>query len=119
MDDLLKQFPEKFDKLWRKSRLYRLWKIYVIRRDKVCQCCGSRKNRHAHHIKSAKYFPELRFTISNGITLCNECHSYIHNYICGGYAKMCNDIHLEILLALSWHRRILRRKREKVMKVLN
>jgi hypothetical protein len=62
------------------------WKNSVKRRDKFtcqmcgvsglveCKCCGSKPTLHAHHIKSWKDHPELRFDVSNGITLCDKCH---------------------------------------------
>lgn len=102
-------------KNWRTSREYRIWKVRVIRRDGVCQCCDNRKERHAHHIKSASFFPELAFDENNGVTLCNDCHKFIHNDIAGGWAKPIDHSHLKILLGLKYHRRILRRKKEKLM----
>lgn len=64
---------------WRNTREYRLWRVAVIRRDKVCQVCSTRKNRQAHHINHASYFPEQRFDVNNGLTLCPKCHSHFHN----------------------------------------
>jgi len=63
---------------WRNSREYRVWRMLVIRRDKVCVICDSRQNRHAHHIESAAYNKELRFESSNGVCLCKECHIKYH-----------------------------------------
>lgn len=63
---------------WRSSREYRLWRVSVIRRDKVCVVCDSRKNRHAHHINSASYFPLERYDIENGVCLCSGCHVQYH-----------------------------------------
>ena len=63
---------------WRSTREYRVWRVLVIRRDKVCQVCGTRDNRHAHHINSASYFPEERFDVENGVCLCSKCHIMYH-----------------------------------------
>lgn len=35
---------------------------------------------HVHHIIPIFKFPELRFYENNMITLCCECHSYVHRY---------------------------------------
>jgi len=75
----------------RKSKEYLAWKVAVFRRDKhTCQCCGSRKGDklRAHHINSFVSYPDLRFEVSNGITLCENCHenkipgSLHHTYGC-------------------------------------
>lgn len=62
------------------------WKNSVRRRDQFkcqmcgidglveCKCCGTKPTLHAHHIKSWKDNPELRFDIDNGVTLCEKCH---------------------------------------------
>ena len=63
---------------WRKTREYRQWRVSVIRRDKVCVLCSSRKNREAHHIKNGEHHPKFRFDVQNGVTLCRECHTQFH-----------------------------------------
>jgi hypothetical protein len=56
------------------------WVNAVVNRDKAtCQHCGnSNVELHAHHIKSYKEFPELRFDVANGLTLCFKCHWNLH-----------------------------------------
>lgn len=56
------------------------WVNAVLSRDKAtCTQCGATNiELHAHHIKSYKDFPELRFDIDNGITLCHKCHWSLH-----------------------------------------
>lgn len=76
---------------WRNTSDYRKWRIAVIRRDKVCMVCGNRKHRQAHHINHATYFKELRFVPSNGVCLCNKCHSQYHNNFVGNYRKKCDS----------------------------
>lgn len=63
------------------SREYKRWRFDVFMRDKfTCQDCGDKKggNLRAHHLKPFADFPELRFTVSNGITLCDPCHDKRH-----------------------------------------
>ena len=64
------------------SAEYKNWRKEVFKRDGYsCQKCGI-MNVYitAHHIKSFAYFPELRFEVSNGLTLCEKCHSMTDNY---------------------------------------
>lgn len=60
----------------RGSREYKLWRKAVYERDNyTCQICTARGVKvHADHIKSFALFPELRFAIDNGRTLCVGCH---------------------------------------------
>lgn len=56
---------------------YRLWREAVFARDNfTCQHCAARGGElNADHIKPFSLFPELRFAINNGRTLCVSCHS--------------------------------------------
>lgn len=59
-----------------------LWRITVFERDNyTCQTCGVRGGRlQAHHIFGYKQFPEKRWDLQNGITLCESCHKKTNNY---------------------------------------
>ncbi len=63
--------------LIRQSIENRNWIKQIFERDKyTCQECGKVGGfLNAHHIKQFAYYPTLRFDLSNGITLCRECHN--------------------------------------------
>jgi 5-methylcytosine-specific restriction endonuclease McrA len=60
------------------------WRLSVYERDGyACRHCGEKGNRDygvngvgldTCHIKPWMTFPKLRYTLSNGITLCRSCH---------------------------------------------
>lgn len=60
----------------RKSIQYKQWRELVFKRDNyICQMCGKRGIKiQVDHIKPFALFPELRFEVNNGRTLCIECH---------------------------------------------
>ena len=71
----------------RASREYKLWRKSVFERDNyTCVWCGARSREgkpviiHADHIKPFADYPELRFAIDNGRTLCIGCHEKTDTY---------------------------------------
>lgn len=66
----------------RSTTEYRLWRKNILKRDNfTCSMCHSVGGLlHAHHIKSFSKFPELRFSIDNGVTLCKLCHDSMHKF---------------------------------------
>ena len=67
----------------RDTQEYRIWRIMVYKRDNFkCQSCSKvGNNLEAHHIKPISLYPELIFSLENGITLCGGkegCHKIVH-----------------------------------------
>lgn len=61
------------------SNEYKQWRLAVYQKDKYqCIKCGSKERINAHHIFAWKYYPEKRYDVDNGITLCEKCHIQIH-----------------------------------------
>lgn len=66
---------------------YVVWRSKVFERDNwTCQTCRVRSSPgipvylEAHHIKDWASYPELRFILDNGVTLCRGCHKLTDNY---------------------------------------
>ncbi len=61
---------------------YKNWRLSVFERDGyTCQDCRiTGIYLEAHHIKSWSKYPELRYKVSNGLTLCLDCHKKTDNY---------------------------------------
>lgn len=61
---------------------YKIWRRQVYQKDKyTCKKCGDNKggNLVAHHIESYNSAKDKRTDISNGLTLCEECHKDFHS----------------------------------------
>lgn len=70
------------NKLIRMSLEYRIWRESVFKRDNyICQKCNIKGGElQAHHIKEFAKYPDLRFDINNGLTLCKPCHKETDSY---------------------------------------
>jgi len=81
----------------RKSLEYKLWRTAVFERDNyTCIWCGARSGKgkvvylEADHIKPFSLYPELRFAIDNGRTLCRECHKTTDTYMVKSSPQVLN-----------------------------
>ncbi len=70
----------KESRLIRGSKEFKEWRKKVFERDNyTCQKCFKQGVfLHPHHIKEFSKYPEIRFNLDNGITLCKECHHKLH-----------------------------------------
>lgn len=66
----------------RASLQYKTWRRHVFQRDDfTCQSCTVRGvELHADHVMPFASFPDLRFEILNGRTLCVPCHKKTPTY---------------------------------------
>lgn len=68
----------------------REWRKAVYERDGYkCDICGKvGASLNAHHLNCWSVYPDQRFDVSNGITLCRADHKAFHDYM-GGPRKEC------------------------------
>lgn len=83
----------------RNSIEYKTWRRNVFERDNfTCQFCKVRKKNgkylqiHADHIRPFSLFPNLRFDINNGRTLCISCHRETESYSFGRRKSLQLDL---------------------------
>lgn len=80
----------------RKSIEYRNWRQNVFNRDDfTCQACGERGGElQADHELPWSLFPDLRYEVLNGRTLCVSCHkktdTYLHKVKTSTFALYAN-----------------------------
>jgi 5-methylcytosine-specific restriction endonuclease McrA len=92
---------------------YTQWRKQVRRRDhNRCRMpgCGCKLKLQVHHIRPWSTSPSLRYEVSNGITLCKQCHSEVtrHEHV---YIKLFEEL-------VTYDEKLLRNKRHKRKKRL-
>lgn len=65
----------------RRTQEYKNWRKAVFERDNyTCQICGQKGGHlRAHHIERYRSCIERRTDVTNGITLCDKCHTEVHH----------------------------------------
>ena len=79
-----KEISQVFDIKYRRDEYpeLKIWRKKVFERDNyTCTQCGKGGKLQAHHIKRWADYPELRFDVSNGQTLCVGCHSKTEGFM--------------------------------------
>ena len=56
-----------------------------------CIICGSNKNLEAHHLNGWRDFPDERFLLDNGVSLCRDHHNDFHRFMGGKGVKATRD----------------------------
>ena len=66
----------------RNSTEYFIWRNEVYRKDnwtcRICKTKCRKGNIVAHHLQLFSEFPELRYSVDNGVVLCRSCHAALH-----------------------------------------
>lgn len=79
---------------------YPIWRIKVYEEcEYTCQCCEDKTggNLVAHHLNGWHWCTSERFSLFNGITLCEECHSRFHDSC--GYENNTREQFLDFLIS--------------------
>ena len=68
------------DRKYRRSAEFQVWaKNIKVRDNYTCQKCGKIGGRlNSHHLNAYRTHNDLRNELSNGVTLCQSCHTSFH-----------------------------------------
>jgi len=64
------------------TKKYKKWRSFIYGRDNyTCKMCGKSEsgNLNGHHILPQRDFPNLVYEVTNGVTLCRDCHQLTFN----------------------------------------
>ena len=78
------------NRIIRTSPEYKIWRKAVYERDNYTCIWGGKAHGdrlNADHIKPFSLYPELRFSVDNGRTLCAECHKLTDTFGGGSFTK--------------------------------
>ena len=101
------------------DRKYRIWRVKIIRRDKCCILCGSKKRKSAHHLNSWSYFPDERYDLDNGVCLCANCHITFHTDFKRSYRQKCTKYDFRNYIALIHYHRYIYHNNPFILKTEN
>lgn len=80
------------------GRRLKVWSRLVKERDNyVCALCGRNESSRSHHVLPFADYPQYRFDVDNGVTLCAACHRRLEYYLSRG-----DSLWLFINLWLGW-----------------
>lgn len=80
---------------------HKKWSAEVLRKDNyTCQCCHKRHgDLNAHHLDGYHWCKERRYDVTNGVTLCYNCHREFHKRY--GYKNNTEDQFKEYIESLN------------------
>jgi len=85
------------------------WKKKVLKRDKCCVICKTKDNLEAHHLYSYRHYPDKRYSVRNGVTLCSFHHELFHTSYMSSYREKTTrkkfKNFIELLNKIEEHRR--------------
>ena len=84
---------------------YLIWAKNVKIRDGYrCQVCSRRGGQiHAHHMNAWSSFPEQRYFLKNGVTLCTTCHNKFHSVFGKGENTVFQFVQFKKMISMALH----------------